>query len=101
MDRLLELTALAERSHFWFRGFRWFAAPPAGAGRGRDVRAAAFSIAAAAPARTCAMLEPFGEVFGFDLTWRGLQFAREHRPAGIAQASIGADPVPRAPPSTW
>jgi len=27
MDRLLELTHLAEQSHFWFRGFRWFVRP--------------------------------------------------------------------------
>ena len=27
MDRLLELTHLAEQSHFWFRGFRWFIRP--------------------------------------------------------------------------
>ena len=27
MDRLLELTARAEQSHFWFRGFRWFVQP--------------------------------------------------------------------------
>lgn len=91
MDRLLELTALAERSHFWFRGFRWFLRPV---------------LAQAAAARpngrildcgcgtgsNLAMLEPYGQVYGFDLTWRGLQFAHEHGRRRIAQASIGAIP---------
>ena len=95
MDRLLELTALAERSHFWFRGFRWFLRPllaraaascprgrilDCGCGTGVELR----------------MLEPFGEVYGFDLTWRGLQFAREQRRRRIAQASIGSIPFQSA-----
>jgi SAM-dependent methyltransferase len=91
MDRLLQLTALAERSHFWFRGFRWFLRPlivramqgrprgrilDCGCGTGSNLR----------------MLEPFGDVYGFDLTWRGLAFARQHDRRRIAQASIGAIP---------
>ncbi|MEZ5287913.1 MAG: class I SAM-dependent methyltransferase [Vicinamibacterales bacterium] len=39
-----------------------------------------------------AMLAPFGDVSGFDLTWRGLSFARERSGGRIAQASIGAIP---------
>ena len=93
MDRLLELTALAERSHFWFRGFRWFLRPmlaqaarsrprgrilDCGCGTGSNLR----------------MLEPFGDVYGFDLTWRGLQFAHAHGRRQIAQASIAAIPFP-------
>ena len=95
MDRLLELTALAERSHFWFRGFRWFLRPmlaravasrpngrilDCGCGTGSNLR----------------MLEPFGEVFGFDVTWRGLQFAHEHGRRRIAQASIASIPFQAA-----
>lgn len=91
MDRLLELTARAERSHFWFRGFRWFIRPlleravadrpggrilDCGCGTGTNLR----------------MLEPYGEVFGFDLTWRGLQFAHDGGRRRLAQASIGAIP---------
>ncbi len=38
------------------------------------------------------MLEPFGEVYGFDLTWRGLEFAHHRGRRRIAQASIGAIP---------
>lgn len=91
MDRLLELTSLAEQSHFWFRGFRWFMRP-------------FLARAAAGPARprildcgcgtgtNLAMLEPYGEVYGFDLTWRGLQFAHERGRRRIVQASIDAIP---------
>jgi SAM-dependent methyltransferase len=91
MDRLLELTARAERSHFWFRGFRWFLTPVL-------ARAAASRPGARILDCGCgtgsnlAMLEPFGEVYGFDLTWRGLQFAHEHGRRRIAQGSIGAIP---------
>jgi SAM-dependent methyltransferase len=95
MDRLLELTALAERSHFWFRGFRWFLRPmlaravasrpsgrilDCGCGTGSNLR----------------MLEPFGEVYGFDVTWRGLQFAHEQGRRRIAQASIASIPFQTA-----
>lgn len=91
MDRLLELTALAERSHFWFRGFRWFLRPVL-------ARAAAshphprILDCGCGTGSNLAMLEPFGEVYGFDLTWRGLQFAHEHGRRRLAQASIGAVP---------
>jgi SAM-dependent methyltransferase len=90
MDRLLELTALAERSHFWFRGFRWFLRPllaraaPSPRGRILDCGCGTGS--------NLRMLEPFGEVYGFDLTWRGLQFAHAHGRRRIAQASIGSIP---------
>jgi SAM-dependent methyltransferase len=91
MDRLLELTALAERSHFWFRGFRWFARPfleRAAAGRppGRILDCGCGT------GSNLAMLEPYGQVFGFDLTWRGLEFAHVQGRHGIAQASISAIP---------
>lgn len=91
MDRLLELTALAERSHFWFRGFRWFLRPllaqaAASSPRGRILDCGCGT------GSNLRMLEPFGEVYGFDLTWRGLQFAHEHGRRRIAQASIGSIP---------
>jgi SAM-dependent methyltransferase len=91
MDRLLQLTALAERSHFWFRGFRWFAGPfleRAASGRppGRILDCGCGT------GSNLAMLEPYGQAFGFDLTWRGLEFARDHGRHRIAQASISAIP---------
>lgn len=91
MDRLLELTYLAEQSHFWFRGFRAYVRPElakavadrshprlldCGCGTGSNLR----------------MLEEFGEAFGFDLTWNGLVFAHGQGRRDIARASIGAIP---------
>lgn len=91
MDRLLELTALAERSHFWFRGFRAFITPllsraTTGRPRGRILDCGCGT------GSNLAMLEPFGEVYGFDLTWRGLAFAHERGRRRLARASIGAIP---------
>jgi len=91
MDRLLELTALAERSHFWFRGFRWFLRPVlarAVAGRTRP----RILDCGCGTGSNLGMLDPLGEVYGFDLTWRGLRFARDHGRRGIAQGSIDAIP---------
>jgi SAM-dependent methyltransferase len=94
MDRLLELTRRAEQEHFWFRGFRWFVRPVV-------ARAVAHQPASARPrildcgcgtGSNLGMLSSFGQAYGFDLTWRGLQFAREHGKTAIARASIGAIP---------
>jgi len=91
MDRLLELTALAERSHFWFRGFRWFARPfVASAMSGRPH--GRILDCGCGTGSNLAMLEPHGKVFGFDLTWRGLQFAHAQGRARVARASIDAIP---------
>jgi SAM-dependent methyltransferase len=91
MDRLLELTALAERSHFWFRGFRWFLRPVLA--RAAEGRAGARILdCGCGTGSNLAMLEPYGQVYGFDLTWRGLQFAHDHGRRRIARASVGAIP---------
>lgn len=91
MDRLLELTARAERSHFWFRGFRWFLRPLLARAAPSSARARILDCGCGTGSNL-AMLEPFGEVYGFDLTWRGLQFAHDHGRRRIAQASIGSIP---------
>ena len=91
MDRLLELTALAERSHFWFRGFRWFLRPVLAAAAAAGPHARVLDCGCGTGSNLT-MLEPFGRVYGFDLTWRGLQFAHAHGRRRIAQASIGAIP---------
>ncbi|MCC7123611.1 MAG: class I SAM-dependent methyltransferase [Acidobacteria bacterium] len=91
MDRLLELTARAEREHFWFRGFRWFLRPvldAAMAGRppGRVLDCGCGT------GSNLSMLEPYGRVYGFDLTWHGLQIAHAQGRERIARGSIGAIP---------
>ncbi len=95
MDRLLELTYAAERSHFWFRGFRRFVAPwLAVAARGRaDLRLLDCGCGTGA---NLALLARHGRAFGFDLTFRGLEFARAQGLTRVARASIGAIPFPDA-----
>ncbi len=95
MDRLLELTRLAEHSHFWFRGFRWFVGPHlrrAAAAR-RDLR---LLDAGCGTGANLAMLAARGAAVGIDLTWSGLGAAREYGHAPVAQASVTAIPFPSA-----
>jgi SAM-dependent methyltransferase len=92
MDRLLELTALAERSHFWFRGFRWFLRPVLA--RAATASGARILDCGCGTGSNLAMLEPLGQVYGFDLTWRGLQVAHARGRRRIAQASIDRIPFP-------
>src|SRR4029453_15056984 len=88
MDRLLELTYRAEQTHFWFRGFRQFVQPlieravtgvpsprmlDCGCGTGSNL----------------AMLRPYGEAYGFDLTMSGVEFAHAHGHR-VARASIAS-----------
>jgi SAM-dependent methyltransferase len=95
MDRLLELTYLAERSHFWFRGFRWYVRPEiARAIRGRA--APRLLDCGCGTGSNLAMLEEFGEAFGFDLTWNGLALARTVGRHNVARASIGSIPFASA-----
>ena len=91
MDRLLELTYQAEARHFWFRGFRRFVNPwiARAAGGRRDLRLLDCGCGTGA---NLALLEPYGRAFGFDLTFRGLEFARQHGRERVARASIGAIP---------
>ena len=91
MDRLLELTHLAEQSHFWFRGFRGFVRPFV-ARAVAGVEAPRLIDCGCGTGTNMAMLAAFGHVSGFDLTWRGLAFAAARGRRRIAQASIGAIP---------
>jgi SAM-dependent methyltransferase len=91
MDRLLELTYLAEQSHFWFRGFRSYVRPEiarAVAGRARPQ----LLDCGCGTGSNLRMLDEFGDAFGFDLTWNGLVFAHQQGRRDIARASIGAIP---------
>lgn len=87
MDRLLEATYECETSHFWWVGFRRFITPllaratagltaprilDCGCGTGANLR----------------LLARFGRAVGFDLSPRGLEFARTYGQSRLARASI-------------
>jgi SAM-dependent methyltransferase len=86
MDRLLEATRRAEQAHFWFRGFRAFVRPlveQALAG----VEAARILDCGSGTGANVKWLEKYGKSYGFDISWRGLQFALEYGQRRVAQAS--------------
>jgi SAM-dependent methyltransferase len=87
MDRLLEATRRAEQRHFWFRGFRAFVRPLISAAVSGS-RSAAILDCGCGTGANLVMLSEFGRAFGFDLSWQGLQFAREYGQPRIAHASI-------------
>ena len=95
MDRLLELTARAEQSHFWFRGFRWFVRPEvARAVSGRT--SPALLDCGCGTGANVAWLREFGDAYGFDLTWNGLALGRQMGRQRMARASIAQIPFPSA-----
>jgi SAM-dependent methyltransferase len=95
MDRLLELTYRAERTHFWFRGFRRFVTPwLAAAAAGRTDRR--LLDCGCGTGANLALLSRHGEAYGFDLTARGLEFARSNGVRRVVRASIDAIPFPDA-----
>lgn len=86
MDLLLEATQRAEQEHFWFRGFRAFVGPTldaATAGR-RNLRLVDCGCGTGV---NLPALARHGTAFGMDLTWSGLQFAREKGHARLARGS--------------
>ena len=91
MDRLLELTYRAERTHFWFRGFRRFVTPwlSDAAGGRSDLRLLDCGCGTGA---NLALLARHGQAFGFDLTARGLDFAKSNGIDRVVRASIGSIP---------
>lgn len=95
MDRLLELTHIAEQSHFWFRGFRWFVQPEiARAVKGR--RTPILLDCGCGTGANVAWLREFGDAYGFDLTWNGLVLGQQMGRRRLARASIAAMPFPDA-----
>jgi SAM-dependent methyltransferase len=89
-ERLLALTYQAERSHFWFRGFRQYM-KPAIARALEGVTDARILDCGCGTGSNLEMLRPYGRAVGFDLTAIGVRFAREHGHT-VAQASIDAIP---------
>lgn len=76
MGDTLELTARAEATHFWFRGFRAFVAPAIreiAAGR-RDLRM--IDCGCGTGYNLTTLLQPYGRAFAFDLTPDALRRAR-------------------------
>jgi ubiquinone/menaquinone biosynthesis C-methylase UbiE len=94
VDRLLEVTHAAEQRHFWFRGFRRFVRPfvaEACRARPQPVR---LVDCGCGTGLNLTMLADYGRAFGFDLTARGLAFARQSGLTRIARASITEIPFP-------
>lgn len=81
MEHGLELTSRAETSHFWFRGFRRFVSSAL-----QDVTAGRSSLrlidCGCGTGFNLSLLEPYGEVAGFDLT-----------PGGVARAVATGHPA--------
>jgi ubiquinone/menaquinone biosynthesis C-methylase UbiE len=94
MDRLLEATARAERDHFWFRGFRRFVEPlVAAAAHGRPMT---ILDCGCGTGHNLTMLRRYGDTYGIDLTWAGLQYARRQGEHRIARATAARLPFPAA-----
>jgi SAM-dependent methyltransferase len=87
MDRLLEATRRAEQHHFWFRGFRSFARPLIEQAIAGAVEPRLLDCGCGTGANLV-MLDTLGRAYGFDISWRGLEFAREYRRRRLAHASI-------------
>ena len=98
MDRLLEMTARAEREHFWFHGFRRFVRPlirDAVAALPRD-RPLRLLDCGCGTGNNLLLLREHGRAFGIDITYSGLAYARDHGERLVAQASATDLPFPEA-----
>jgi SAM-dependent methyltransferase len=94
VDRLLEATARAERDHFWFRGFRRFVSPMLARAAAGRTRLRLLDCGCGTGTNLRLLLEPYGDAWGFDLTWTGLRIARRAGVTRVAQASAAAVPFP-------
>ena len=91
MDRLLEATYRVEQRHFWWTGLRAFARPlieKAVAGR----PAPRILDCGCGTGANLVLLGEFGRASGFDLSWRGLELAREYGQRRLAHASMTGIP---------
>jgi SAM-dependent methyltransferase len=90
MDRLLEATARAERDHFWFRGFRRFIEPLI-ANAARGLRPDILDCGCGT-GHNLTWLRRYGNAYGIDLTWAGLQYAHFRGDRRVAQATASRLP---------
>ncbi|MCA1559238.1 MAG: class I SAM-dependent methyltransferase [Acidobacteria bacterium] len=95
MDRLLEVTARAERVHFWFRGLRWFAEPLIAEASKKSPNPVILDCGCGT-GHNLSMLRRHGRAIGIDLTWTGLAFAHARGERAVAQASATRLPFPEA-----
>lgn len=87
MDRLLEATYRVEQRHFWWVGLRSFVRPlvaEAVAGRSNP----RILDCGCGTGANLVLLNEFGRASGFDLSWRGLEFARRYGLRRTARASM-------------
>jgi ubiquinone/menaquinone biosynthesis C-methylase UbiE len=96
MDRLLEMTARAERDHFWFHGLRRFVRPLLEhAARSVESRGRPWILdCGCGTGNNLRMLRHYGPAVGIDLTYSGLAYARTCGVRWLAQASATALPFP-------
>jgi ubiquinone/menaquinone biosynthesis C-methylase UbiE len=93
MDRLLEATALAERDHFWFHGFRRFVRPLLADAVGDRTNPLILDCGCGT-GHNLTMLRDFGRAVGIDITWSGLAYARGRGETRVARASATRLPFP-------
>jgi SAM-dependent methyltransferase len=92
MDRLLEATARAERTHFWFRGFRRFVEPLLAGARSAHGAPLEILDCGCGTGHNLAILRRYGRPTGIDLTWTGLTLARRRGERRLARATAARLP---------
>ena len=93
MDRLLEATRRAERTHFWFRGFRRFVRPSLARAAGACPSATLLDCGCGTGANLT-LLNRFGRAYGIDLSPTGIRLTRASDIPRVGRASVDRLPFP-------